>query len=56
MRVIDLGSGAGEATRLTAELVGSDGAAVGIERDPAEVELARRARLRPASSSGRAGH
>lgn len=42
MRVLDLGSGAGNVARLAAELVGPDGAVVGIERDPAAVELARR--------------
>src|SRR5262245_23606569 len=42
MRVLDLGSGAGNVARLAAELVGPDGAVVGVERDPAAVELARR--------------
>src|SRR4051812_35574812 len=42
MRVLDLGSGAGNVTRLAAQLVGPQGAVVGIERDPAAVELARR--------------
>jgi SAM-dependent methyltransferase len=42
MRVLDLGSGAGNVARLAAELVGPEGAVVGIERDPAAVELARR--------------
>lgn len=42
MRVLDLGSGAGNVARLAAELIGPDGAVVGIERDPAAVELARR--------------
>jgi SAM-dependent methyltransferase len=42
MRVLDLGSGAGNVTRLVAELVGPRGAVVGVERDPAAVELARR--------------
>jgi SAM-dependent methyltransferase len=42
MRVLDLGSGAGNVARLAAELVGPDGVVVGIERDPAAVELARR--------------
>lgn len=42
MRVLDLGSGAGNVARLAAELVGPDGAVVGIERDPAAIELARR--------------
>jgi SAM-dependent methyltransferase len=42
MRVLDLGSGAGNVARLAAELVGPDGAVVGIERDPAAVALAQR--------------
>jgi SAM-dependent methyltransferase len=42
MRVLDLGSGAGNVARVAAELVGPGGAVVGIERDPAAVELARR--------------
>src|SRR5690348_7427469 len=42
MRVLDLGSGAGNVARIAAELVGPDGAVVGLERDPAAVELARR--------------
>jgi SAM-dependent methyltransferase len=42
MRVLDLGSGAGNVARLAAEFVGPDGAVVGIERDPEAVALARR--------------
>jgi SAM-dependent methyltransferase len=42
MRVLDLGSGAGNVARLAAELVGPSGAVVGVERDPVAVELARR--------------
>jgi SAM-dependent methyltransferase len=42
MRVLDLGSGAGNVARLTADLVGPDGAVVGVEHDPAAVALARR--------------
>jgi SAM-dependent methyltransferase len=42
MRVLDLGSGAGNLSRIAAELVGPEGAVVGIERDPAAVELAQR--------------
>jgi SAM-dependent methyltransferase len=41
MRVLDLGSGSGNVARIAAELVGADGIVVGIERDPAAVELAR---------------
>jgi SAM-dependent methyltransferase len=41
MRVLDLGSGAGNVARLVAELVGPDGAVVGVESDPQAVELAR---------------
>lgn len=42
MRVLDLGSGSGNVARLAAEIVGPAGSVVGIERDPAAVELARR--------------
>ena len=42
MRVLDLGSGAGNVARLAAELVGPDGAVVGIENDAEAVALARR--------------
>src|SRR5262245_42994618 len=42
MRVLDIGSGAGNVSRLAAELVGPDGTVVGIERDPDAVALARR--------------
>jgi ubiquinone/menaquinone biosynthesis C-methylase UbiE len=42
MRVLDLGSGAGNVASLVAGLVGPRGSVVGIERDPAAVELARR--------------
>ena len=41
MRVLDLGSGAGNVARLAAELVGSDGAVLGVEKDSEVVELAR---------------
>jgi SAM-dependent methyltransferase len=41
MRVLDLGSGAGNVARLAADLVGPDGAVVGVDADPAAVELAR---------------
>jgi SAM-dependent methyltransferase len=47
MRVLDLGSGAGNVTRLAAELVGPDGHVVGVERDPAAVGLARHHTDRP---------
>src|SRR5215472_2224709 len=42
MRVLDLGSGAGNVARLAAELVGPTGAVVGIEKDAEAVEFARR--------------
>ena len=42
MRVLDLGSGAGNVARLVAELVGPHGAVVGVEKDPEAVDLARR--------------
>lgn len=37
MRVLDLGSGAGDVAMLAARLVGSSGEVVGVERDPAAV-------------------
>jgi ubiquinone/menaquinone biosynthesis C-methylase UbiE len=40
MRVLDLGSGAGDVAMLVARLVGTDGEVVGIERDPAAVVAA----------------
>jgi SAM-dependent methyltransferase len=40
MRVLDLGSGAGNVTRLAASLVGPAGSVVGVDRDPGAVELA----------------
>jgi SAM-dependent methyltransferase len=40
MRVLDLGSGAGNVARLAAELVGPGGSVVSIDRDPAAVKLA----------------
>jgi len=42
MRVLDLGSGAGDVALLAAELVGSTGEVVGIDRDPKVLEIARR--------------
>jgi SAM-dependent methyltransferase len=42
MRVLDLGSGAGNVARLAAGLVGPRGSVLGIERDPAAVALAQR--------------
>jgi SAM-dependent methyltransferase len=42
MRVLDLGSGAGNVALLAASLVGPGGSVVGIEQDPAAVELAQR--------------
>ncbi len=41
MRVLDRGSGSGNVARLAAELVGPDGAVIGVEKDPEAVELAR---------------
>jgi len=40
MRVLDLGSGAGDVALLAAKLVGREGEVVGIERDPAAVASA----------------
>ena len=40
MRVLDLGSGAGDVAMLAARLVGSDGEVIGVERDPAAVAAA----------------
>jgi SAM-dependent methyltransferase len=42
MRVLDLGSGAGNVAMIAAELVGPEGAVVGIDRDPEAVDRARR--------------
>jgi SAM-dependent methyltransferase len=41
MRVLDVGCGAGDVSVLLAELVGPDGAVVGVDIDPAVLELAR---------------
>lgn len=43
MRVLDLGSGAGNVAMLAAELVGPGGSVVGVDRDPDAVDRARRA-------------
>lgn len=40
MRVLDLGSGAGDVAMLAARLVGPDGSVIGVERDPAAVASA----------------
>jgi SAM-dependent methyltransferase len=42
MRVLDLGSGAGNTAMIAADLVGSEGAVVGIEHDATAVDYARR--------------
>jgi SAM-dependent methyltransferase len=42
MRVLDLGSGAGNVAIIAANLVGPEGAVVGVERDPNAVERAQR--------------
>jgi ubiquinone/menaquinone biosynthesis C-methylase UbiE len=42
MRVLDLGSGAGNVSRLAAEFVGPEGSVVGVDRDPAAVRRAAR--------------
>ncbi len=47
MRVLGVGFGAGDVSVLLAELVGPDGAVVGVDVDPVVLELAR-AQPRPA--------
>jgi ubiquinone/menaquinone biosynthesis C-methylase UbiE len=42
MRVLDIGSGAGDVAMLAAELVGPTGSVVGLDRDPASVAWATR--------------
>jgi ubiquinone/menaquinone biosynthesis C-methylase UbiE len=41
MRVLDVGSGAGDVSFLAADLVGDTGGIVGVDRSPAAVEVAR---------------
>lgn len=41
MRVLDIGCGAGDVSLLLAELVGPHGAVIGVDLDPAMLELAR---------------
>jgi ubiquinone/menaquinone biosynthesis C-methylase UbiE len=41
MRILDVGCGAGDVSVLLAGLVGPDGAVVGVDMDPAVLELAR---------------
>jgi ubiquinone/menaquinone biosynthesis C-methylase UbiE len=47
MRVLDIGSGAGNVARLAAEIVGPGGTVVGTDADPAAVELASRHNASP---------
>ena len=42
MRVLDLGSGAGNVARVAAEIVGPSGSVLGVDADPEAVSLARR--------------
>lgn len=42
MRVLDLGSGAGDVAFLTSDLVGDEGSVVGIDRDPKVLAVARK--------------
>jgi SAM-dependent methyltransferase len=42
MRVLDIGSGSGDVALLAAQLVGPTGDVTGVDRDPAQVEYARR--------------
>lgn len=62
MRVLDLGSGAGDVAFLTSDLVGDEGSVVGIDRDPKVLAVARKRaqaqhspmfRLSKATSEGR---
>ena len=46
MRVLDVGSGSGDVSFLAAELVGSNGDVVGVDRSPAAVERARTRAIR----------
>jgi ubiquinone/menaquinone biosynthesis C-methylase UbiE len=41
VRVLDVGCGAGDVSMLLAELVGPDGAVIGVDMNPAVLELAR---------------
>ena len=41
MKVLDVGSGAGDVTLLAAELVGPDGTVVGVDSNPLLLETAR---------------
>jgi ubiquinone/menaquinone biosynthesis C-methylase UbiE len=41
MRVLDLGSGAGDVALMAAELVGPTGQVIGVDRDPAVLTVAR---------------
>src|SRR5438552_13177063 len=40
MRVLDIGSGSGDVAFLAAQLVGSKGSVVGVDRDPAQIAFA----------------
>src|SRR5215218_5794378 len=44
MRVLDVGTGAGDVALIAAEMVGASGAVVGVDRDPAVLETARAGR------------
>ena len=46
MRVLDVGSGSGDVSFLAAELVGSNGSVVGVDRSAAAVERARTRAIR----------
>ena len=50
MRVLDLGSGAGDVAMLLAGLVGPTGRVVGVDDNPAILETARRPRARAGRS------
>jgi SAM-dependent methyltransferase len=46
MRVLDLGSGPGDVSFLVADIVGGNGAVVGVEQDPAQIAVATQQRDR----------
>lgn len=53
MRVLDLGSGPGDVSFLVADIVGPDGHVLGLERDPAQLDVAGGAEMRWACATSR---